>query len=676
MRLTCCIFIALMCGVVRAEVRVLDEKMHHLRRGPGREWAEFAEVAEGEKLVVAFESKRNEKEWTLRVRHRDVKQLWVMKLNGKEIGKLPQDENDTITYWAAPAGVVAEGKNELVIATTSGAKEDVMLGEVALIDGPEAEVLGEATVNVGVTDAEKGSPLPCRLTIVDERGVLVETGTAKEKRLAIRPGVVYSADGKVALKLAVGKYRIYAGRGFEYSIDEKMVEAKAGQAVEVALKIRREVPTEGWVACDPHVHTFEYSRHGDATLHERMVTLAGEGVELAIAADHNLQVDFEKAANEVGVRQYFTPVIGNEVTTGKGHFNVWPIPKDTRLINFRATGWQKLFEDMRAVAGDPVIILNHPRDLHSGFRPFDEKRFIRMTGEEVDGQKVEANAIELVNSGATTSEPMAVYEDWFGLLNAGEKLVPMGASDSHDVSRYIVGQGRTYIRANDGDAGRIDVGEAVTNLREGKTAVSYGLLVEMEAHAETVRVRVLGPSWTQLSLVEVFANGKKVVERAVDQSGGRRGGIKFEEVFDLRFTHDVQLVAVARGLGVKGAFWPSAKPYQPTSEVFTPYVIGSTAPVWVDGDGSGSLESARDYAQRIVEQAGGDLKIVAEKLARYDDAVMAQAAAVWRSKRPLPVVDLTKGSMAKWVQAWEKYREAVERSEALRGNSKETRPAP
>lgn len=691
MRLTCCIFLALMAGSVAGDVRIIDEKMHHLRRGPGREWAEFAEVAEGEKLGVVFDAKKNDGEWTLRLRHRDVKQLWVMRLNGKEIGKLPQDENDTITYWALPAGAIVEGKNELVIATTSGAKEDVLIGEVAVIDRPKAEVLGEATVNVAVVDQEKATPLPCRLTIVDERGVLVETGTVREKKLAVRPGVVYSADGKASLKLAAGKYRVYAGRGFEYSIDEKVVEVKAGEALEVALKIRREVPTTGWVACDPHIHTFEYSRHGDATLHERMVTLAGEGVELAIATDHNLQVDFENAANEIGVRQYFTPVIGNEVTTGKGHFNVWPIPKDARLINFRLAGWEKLFADMREVAGDPVIILNHPRDIHSGFRPFDEKRFLRMTGEELDGRKLEANAIELVNSGATTSEPMAVYEDWFGLLNAGRKLTPVGASDSHDVSRYIVGQGRTYIRAKDDDAGKIDVGEAVKSLREGRTGVSYGLFVEMRVNGKwepgdlasvtkedlEVHIRVLGPSWTQAEIVELYGNGE-LLGRWDTRRFMRKAGVQFETMIggpNLKrlMSHDVHLVAVARGPGVKEAYWPSAKAYQPTSERFTPYVIGSTAPVWVDGDGSGTFESARDYAERLVKESHGDLKILAVKMAGYDEAVMAQAAAVWRAHKPLPAIEASKESQVRWVRVWERYGKAVERSEALR--AEEAKPA-
>ena len=46
-----------------------------------------------------------------------------------------------------------------------------------------------------------------------------------------------------------------------------------------------------------------------------MLTLAGEAIELPIATDHNKHIDYTDLAIELGVRKYFTPVIGNEVTT-------------------------------------------------------------------------------------------------------------------------------------------------------------------------------------------------------------------------------------------------------------------------------------------------------------------------------------------------------------------------
>ena len=69
---------------------------------------------------------------------------------------------------------------------------------------------------------------------------------------------------------------------------------------------------------------------------------------------------------------------------------------------------------------------------------------------------------------------MSVFEDWFALLNAGHRIVAVGSSDGHDVSRYIVGQGRTYIECDDRDVAKLDVEAACRNLKAGRAYVSMG----------------------------------------------------------------------------------------------------------------------------------------------------------------------------------------------------------
>ena len=88
--------------------------------------------------------------------------------------------------------------------------------------------------------------------------------------------------------------------------------------------------------------------------------------------------------------------------------------------------------------------------------------------------------MEVVNSGAVMTDALALPRDWMGMLNRGLALTPVGSSDSHDVSRYIVGQGRTYVRCDDRDPGSIDVTQAVESIRRGRTMVSYGLLAEID----------------------------------------------------------------------------------------------------------------------------------------------------------------------------------------------------
>jgi YD repeat-containing protein len=109
--------------------------MHHLRSGAEREWAEFGERPEGRELGLTFAASRNSSERTLRLRHRDLKQPWRVALNGEDIARLPLDEADIRTYWRVPAGTLHDGSNALRIYSTAKVSDDVMIGEVALING-------------------------------------------------------------------------------------------------------------------------------------------------------------------------------------------------------------------------------------------------------------------------------------------------------------------------------------------------------------------------------------------------------------------------------------------------------------------------------------------------------------------------------------------------------------
>jgi hypothetical protein len=88
----------------------------------------------------------------------------------------------------------------------------------------------------------------------------------------------------------------------------------------------------------------------------------------------------------------------------------------------------------------------------------------------------------------------------------------------------------------------------------------------------------------------------------------------------------VHLVAIATGPGVTAPYWEIPRPYQPTSKVVNLRVIGSTNPIWIDGDGDGQFTSARAYAAKLVAAAAGDEANLKAALAGYDAAVAVQAA--------------------------------------------------
>jgi hypothetical protein len=144
-----------------------------------------------------------------------------------------------------------------------------------------------------------------------------------------------------------------------------------------------------------------------------------------------------------------------------------------------------------------------------------------------------------------------------------------------------------------------------------------------------VTADVFGPSWVRADRVELYANGIKIAEQTIPATDRvQKARVQWRIP---RPKHDVHLVAIATGPGVTAPYWEIARPYQPTSKVFTPRVVGSTNPIWVDSDGDGKFTSARGYAALLVERTGGDAAKLKETLDGYDAAVKVQAGDLVRA---------------------------------------------
>lgn len=617
----------------------LDAQRHHLGVAGRPEWDEFAgERPEGRSLELRFEAEANRAEATLLIRQRDVKLDWDVRINNKPIGRLLPTEAAAVHALAIPRGTLRTGTNTLVIGPSAQA-DDIVIDQVRLDPRPLREALGGSTLEVAVTDPETRAALPCRITIVDDRGALAALRVNPNSRLAARSGVVYTPDGRARIGLPPGRYTVYASRGLEYEVAKRPVSLQEGDERALELTIRRELPTPGLVACDTHIHTKTHSGHGDATSEERVVTLTGEGVELPVATDHEHLTDLAPVAERQGVSAYFTPVIGDEVTTRAGHFNAFPFPPGASVPDPAITDWPRLVRTIRGSDDTRIVILNHPRDLHSGFRPFDTDQFHPVTGAHRRVPALGVDAIEVINSGALQTDMMQLFRDWMALRNRGERLTAVAGSDSHDVARYIVGQGRTYVVCPDADPAKLDVAEACRSLQEGRALVSLGLLVQMTVDDRyavgdlatglgprvKVVVRVQGPSWVDADRVELYANGVKIREQALAPSPGQVEKALLEWVLP-RPKHDIGLIAVATGPGVTSPHWAIPRPYQPTSTTWHPRVLGATNPIELDADGDGHWSSPRAYAQGIVKRVGTDPSALIPALAAFDESVASQAA--------------------------------------------------
>lgn len=571
----------------------LHPEIHHLGVANFPEWDVFeGRMPEGRELSLSLGALPADGDSTLLIYQNDVKESWELRLNGHRLGKLFSIEQAQITPFVIQPEWVEEDANILTVHAPK-AIDDIEVGAIRWSSLPLELALSDATVRVEVS--ENGAPVPCRLTVVDERGALFPLHPLPKQRLAVRPGVIYTGDGRARFGLPQGAYMIYASRGFEYSVDRQKIEIVAGIDQNIQLDLVREVDTQGWVAADTHIHTRTFSGHGDAQMDESMLSIAGEGIELAVATDHNHHTDFTQPAIKMGVNHQFTSVIGNEVTTKTGHFNAFPILPDSPLPDHSRTNWVALMDSMRKTPGVKVVILNHPRNIHNDFCPMDEELFDVQTGAHQFTNAFTFDGIELVTSAALQNDLMRVFRDWFALLNRGHRLVGVGSSDTHDISRYILGQGRSYIRCEDFSPSAISIEEACHSFLDGRVLISMGLWANMHVEdrfevgdtatdlPESVKVEVVvqGPSWVAADEVGLYLNGRRIRHQSIQPN--------FHRIEKARIRWNIPkpdksafLVAIAQGPGVEEPFWVIPRPYQHKTNDYTPRIIGATNPIWID----------------------------------------------------------------------------------------------
>ncbi|MEM7205761.1 MAG: CehA/McbA family metallohydrolase [Planctomycetota bacterium] len=612
--------------------QLLDPDLHHLGDSVLETWTDVPAEPEDIRWALRFTASRNAGEHVLTARHRDVDEPWTVRLNGQDLGTLERTKALTVQRWIVPAGTLRDGANELLVEPAKPT-DDIVFGDVQLHAQSLRDLLRLQPVDVLILEADAG-PVPAKLTITDADGGLARPYAAAQLHTAVRDGIVYTGTGRARLELPPGRYRIYASRGFEWSVhreDLTVPDADAGTApASAVLTIRREVDTAGYVAADTHVHTLTHSGHGDASVEERLVTLAGEGVELAIATDHNHHTDYTPLQRELKL-DYFTSVVGNEVSTDVGHMNAFPLDPHDAPPDHTLTDWIQLVDGIRA-KGAKVVILNHPRWPQIPTGPFGVFHLHRLTGELQGQNAVPFDAMELINSTTLQPDPMYLFVDWFALLNHGERITAVGVSDSHTVGKPV-GQGRTYVRSKAADPAAIDVDEACQSFLDGDTSVSLGIYAEVWVQDRyrmgetvvtqnnlTVSLRVAAPSWVRPRVARVFINGTAVAEQEVP--------VREAQPTDVRLTftiepppHDAWLVCAVFGDGVKEPFWPTEKPY----------TVGATNPVYLDGDGDGVWLSPRAVAQALIARHGLEPAALGAALAPVDDAVAIEAASLLRA---------------------------------------------
>jgi len=218
----------------------------------------------------------------------------------------------------------------------------------------------------------------------------------------------YTRDGTVALDVRPGTYEVWSSRGPEYDVDVQTITVTPGQTVTVDARLTRVVDTRGWIATDLHLHTIN-SIDSAEPLDDRVISVAGEGVEWAVSSDHNFVTDFEPYILRNGLVDWMRSSVGLEVTTLEaGHFNGYPLRYQVGPITHGAFQWSErtpdeIFDEIRALGRygpeNTIVQVNHPRDSIIGY--FDQYNRDGLR----DAERVTTSTETILNRAGVTLKP-------------------------------------------------------------------------------------------------------------------------------------------------------------------------------------------------------------------------------------------------------------------------------
>lgn len=459
------------------------------------------------------------------------------------------------------------------------------------------------------------SRMPCKLTFertdggpVPDFGPAYVAGPARNQAT--------TADGLLEVPLAAGSYSVTASRGPEYALDHVNVVLAPGDRKEISLSLTRVVDTTGYLACDFHQHTMLGTDAPVAT-RDRMVANAAEGVEVAVASEHNVIADLEPIVRELHLEREVISIPGDELTSdasrhGWGHANVWPLSVDDASPRGGAPGVRdrsprELFEALRRTSSVPIVVqLNHPRSGTTGY--FDQTGFDRTSGVGTSpGYDATFDALEVWN-GRNVEARAKVLADFLALLRTSHPVTATADTDTHGIVGQEAGYPRTYVRVEDdgppepwNEARSRDLVRGVRELRD--VVLTNGPMLRVTANGApiggvargrvvAVNVHVESAPWVLVDEVALLratqARGDAGVAapetsetQEIAPKLNPRGALAADLVFTVPVSGDDAIVVIASGHRSMAPVVAAGG----SPEEIAPWAM--TGAIWIDADGDG-----------------------------------------------------------------------------------------
>jgi len=415
------------------------------------------------------------------------------------------------------------------------------------------------------------------------------------------------------IRIPPGQYSVYATRGPEFSITQTRITVVAGEKLTLDIPPPiRVLETPGWISADFHIHS---ARSFDSTLpmQRQVASFAAEGGEILVATDHDVVSDYTKTIADMGLGRTLGTLSGVEITTiahtpknphTTGHINIYPVPYRPELNRSGAMPnegrrLRKLIEQARALQGDPIVQLNHPRnpaiELDNGSfldhmsvagMPYDTSlpigeapnHFLLEPDPASDLRDIDFDAIELYN-GKRIETYRVVREDWFSLLRQGFRSTGTANSDTHRLGA-VASVPRNYVRVPDDDVADFLPGPFLASTRRGALCGTTGPILEVrlgdripgETFVGTrgeLSVEIKLAPWVSVSRLHIYLDGALYKEIPISGAGVTR--------LPMEFDADAFVVVETEG--------PASGLYEVVLPGFTP--LAYCNPIYVDADGDG-----------------------------------------------------------------------------------------
>ncbi len=420
---------------------------------------------------------------------------------------------------------------------------------------------------------------------------------------------VFPSETGSVVTLPVGSYRVAASRGPEFSVDEQDLTISAGTTEERIFRIDRVIDRPDLISLDSHLHTLESD--GAVGVEQKIRAIVAEGIDVAIATDHNLPVDYRPALAKLGLKDQLIVFAGAEVTVPERlDYNSYPMevrPTEHNhgAIDALSTDLTALFRASRARDRGVVLQVNHPRSWQ-----FDYFQWHELDPESAafanEGFDLSFDVLEVVNGpDYDSANNQATRNDWLNLLRRGYFFPLVGTSDSHEIDRDEPGYSRTYIYRDPLRGAQLDAEYLMQRIRQGRSFASNGpildlLVAERYRPGDTVSVRsgivdvgidVWTAPWIEASAVSIYVNGERrsVPTRPLSHATARH----FRADLALQLDRDSYLVAEVRGSKplapvVQARSAAGAGETEAGNAEVLPYAL--TNPIFIDLDGNGKFD--------------------------------------------------------------------------------------